>query len=357
MDTRDLARTTLGVGFLAAMIVGTLWVLRPFLAAAIWAVTIVVATWPIMLAVQARLGGRRPVAVMVMTVVFLLGLIVPLSGAIVVVLVNADVIVGWATSLASLTFPAPPGWLERVPLVGPRLLAKWHEVAASPGEFSAGLAPYARIIVSWLVGLAGSIARLLVEFVLIVAIAAFLYARGEGAADFVRRFAHRLAGERGERSVGLAGRAIRGVALGVIVTALVQAVLAGLGLAVAGVPFAALLTAVIVLLTIAQIGPLPVLVPAVAWLYWKNDPVWATVLLVWTLVVSSIDNVLRPFLIRKGADLPLVLIFAGVLGGLVGFGFIGIFVGPVVLAVTYTLVVDWIQSGDPDTGDRQALVE
>ena len=357
MDTRDLARTTLGVGFLAAMIVVTLWVLRPFLAASIWAVTIVVATWPIMLAVQARLGGRRAVAVIVMTVVFLLGLIAPLSGAIVVVLINADVIVGWATSLASLTFPAPPGWLERVPLVGPRLLAKWQEVAVSPGEFSASLAPYARTIVGWLVGLAGGVARLLVEFLLIVAIAAFLYARGEGAADFVRRFAYRLAGERGERSVRLAGRAIRGVALGVIVTALVQAVLAGLGLAVAGVPFAALLTAVIVLLTIAQVGPLPVLVPAVAWLYWKNDPVWATVLLVWTLVVSSIDNVLRPFLIRKGADLPLALIFAGVLGGLVGFGFIGIFVGPVVLAVTYTLVVDWIQSADPDAGDRQAFVK
>ena len=212
--------------------------------------------------------------------------------------------------------------------------------------------PYARIIGVWLVGLAGSVAKLLVQFLLIVAIAAFLYARGEGAAEFVRRFAYRLAGERGERSVGLAGRAIRGVALGVIVTALVQAALAGLGLAVAGIPFAALLSAVIVLLALAQLGPFPVLVPAVIWLYWKGDPVWATVLLVWTLVVGSIDNVLRPLLIRKGADLPLALIFVGVIGGLVGFGFIGIFVGPVVLAVTYTLLVDWVQSGEPVPGSH-----
>jgi predicted PurR-regulated permease PerM len=140
------------------------------------------------------------------------------------------------------------------------------------------------------------------------------------------------------------------VALGVIVTALVQALLAGLGLAVAGIPFAGLLTALIVLLTIAQLGPLPVLGPAVVWLYWKDDLVWATALLVWTLVVGSIDNVLRPFLIRKGANLPLPLIFIGVLGGLISFGIIGIFVGPVVLAVTYTLLVDWVQSGEPRPG-------
>ncbi len=354
MDTRDLARTTLGVGFIAAMIVATLWVLSPFLAAAIWATTIVVATWPIMLAVQARLGGRRTLAMLVMTVVFLLGLIVPIAGAIIVILTHADEVIGWATALPSLTFPTAPGWLERVPVVGPRLLTKWQEIAASPGEFSATLVPYARIVGVWLVGMAGSVAKLLVQFLLIVAIAAFLYARGEGAAAFVRAFAHRLAGERGERSVGLAGRAIRGVALGVIVTALVQAALAGLGLAVAGIPFAALLTAVIVLLALAQLGPFPVLVPAVIWLYWKGDPVWATVLLVWTLVVGSIDNVLRPLLIRKGANLPLPLIFIGVIGGLIGFGFIGIFIGPVVLAVTYTLLVDWVQSGEPSPGSRGA---
>ena len=105
---------------------------------------------------------------------------------------------------------------------------------------------------------------------------------------------------------------------------------------------ATLLTAVIFLLGIAQLGPILVMVPAVAWLYWSDQPGMGTFLLVWTLIVGAMDNFLRPVLIRRGADLPLLLIFAGVVGGLIGFGLVGVFVGPVVLAVTYTLLDAWI---------------
>ncbi len=144
----------------------------------------------------------------------------------------------------------------------------------------------------------------------------------------------------------LAGQAIRAVALGVVVTALAQTVLAGLGLAVAGIPFAGLLTGVILLFCIAQIGPLPVLVPAVIWLFWSDQTGWGTALLIWTVGVGTMDNVLRPFLIRRGADLPMLLIFSGVIGGLIAFGIVGLFVGPVVLAVTYTLLKDWVGERD-----------
>ena len=127
-----------------------------------------------------------------------------------------------------------------------------------------------------------------------------------------------------------------------VVTALAQSILGGIGLAIAGVPFAAVLTALMFILCIAQIGPVLVLAPAVAWMYWNGDTGWATVLLVWTVVVGTMDNVLRPFLIKRGADLPLLLIFAGVIGGLLTFGLIGVFVGPLVLAVTYTLLAPWV---------------
>jgi hypothetical protein len=147
----------------------------------------------------------------------------------------------------------------------------------------------------------------------------------------------------GENAIILAGQAIRGVALGVGVTAIVQTVLGGIGLAVAGVPFASLLSAVMLMLCIAQVGPMLVLLPAVGWMYWTGDTGWATFLLVWSLIVGSLDNFLRPMLIKRGADLPLLLIFAGVIGGMLGFGLIGIFVGPVVLAVTYTLMLAWIE--------------
>jgi predicted PurR-regulated permease PerM len=151
--------------------------------------------------------------------------------------------------------------------------------------------------------------------------------------------------------VVLAGQAIRGVALGVVVTALVQSVLGGIGLAVAGVPFAAVLTAIMFALCIAQLGPIIVLGGATIWAYTSLGTGWGTFLLVWTLVVGTLDNFLRPVLIRRGADLPLLLIFAGVIGGLVAFGVVGIFVGPVVLAVAYTLLDDWVATAAPASAD------
>jgi predicted PurR-regulated permease PerM len=128
----------------------------------------------------------------------------------------------------------------------------------------------------------------------------------------------------------------------VVVTAVAQSVLGGVGIALAGVPFAAVLTAIMFMLCIAQLGPLPVLVPVVIWLYWTGESGWGTFVLVWTIVVGSLDSILRPFLIRKGAHLPLVLLLAGVIGGLIAFGLVGIFLGPVVLAVGYTLLQSWM---------------
>lgn len=156
-------------------------------------------------------------------------------------------------------------------------------------------------------------------------------------------FARRIGQERGEQAVRLAGQAVRGVALGVIVTALVQSVLAGLGLWISGVPRPGLLLALIFVLGVTQLGPLPVLVPATIWLYWSGSIAWGSALLVWTLLVSPLDNILRPILIRRGVDLPLLLIIAGVIGGLIAFGVVGLFVGPVILAVTYTLLQSWVR--------------
>jgi predicted PurR-regulated permease PerM len=342
----DLPRTILRIAILSTLIFGALWTLRPFIGAVIWATTVVVATWPLMLTLQARVGGRRWPAAAVMTVLLLLVLIIPLSAAILMLVAHTDTILGWVTSLQTLTLPPPPAWVEHIPVLGRRIGSVWRQFIAEPGALAAGLRPYARAVTLWLLALLGGAATIALQFLLVVAIAAVLYARGEVAAQFLRRFGHRLAGGHGERSVILAGRAIRGVALGVVVTALIQAMLAGIGLAITGVPFAGLLTAAIILLTIAQVGPIPILLPAVAWLYWTGDVPRAIGLLVWTVFVTGIDNVIRPFLIRKGADLPLLLIFAGVIGGLFGFGIIGIFIGPVVLAVSYTLLLDWMASGE-----------
>ncbi len=341
---RDLARNTLAILCILGLISLSLWIVLPFLPATVWAAMIVVATWPLFLSLEVRLGGRRGPAVAIMTLAMLLLLVLPLWLAIDTIFEHAGQLTAAGKSIAANGLPAPPGWVAGVPLVGERLAGAWAQLAA---DGSAGLVakvtPFAAGTGKWLLAQVGGLGGMLVQFLLIVTIAAILYSTGESGARLTRRFGRRLAGERGENSIVLAGQAIRGVALGVGVTAIVQTVLGGIGLAIAGVPFASLLSAVMLMLCIAQIGPMLILLPAVGWMYWMGDNGWATFLLVWSVIVGSLDNFLRPMLIKRGADLPLLLIFAGVIGGMLGFGLIGIFVGPVVLAVTYTLTLAWIE--------------
>ncbi len=342
-NQRDITRTFFAVLFIGALLGTSLWILKPFLGAAIWSVTIVTATWPLMVSIQSRLWGRRSLAVAVMTVVLLCLLVVPLWLSIGTIVSNEHRITSFVKSLATFEVPPPPAWLGTIPLFGKELVAAWEKLAvAGIQDFVQKLAPYGGDAVRWFITEVGSFGVLVLQFLLTVVFAALLYANGERLATWTKRFGHRLAGPRGETSIRLAGQAVRGVALGVVVTALAQSVLGGIGLAIVGVPLAAVLTAVMFMLAIAQIGALIVLVPAVVWLYWSSSIGWGTFLLVWTLVVGAMDSFLRPILIKKGADLPLLLIFAGVVGGLIAFGLIGIFVGPVVLAVSHTLLSAWV---------------
>ena len=341
---RDLTRTLIAAASLALLVGGSLWVLRPFLGPTVWATMVVVASWPMMRRVQELLWGRRALAVTVMTLLLVLLFVVPLTGAIVTIAGNADRLVEWARLAATWEMgDQAPAWVQQLPMVGSLLAGLWEQAAAAGLKGLAGkLTPYAGNLTRWFVAEVGSLGFLLLQFLLTVVIAALMYAHGEEAAAMARRLARRVAGSRGEDSVVLAGQAIRGVALGVGITALVQSLLAGAGLGLAGVPFAGLLTAVIFMLCIAQLGPVPVLVPAIVWLFWADRSGWAVFLIVVTVVVTLLDNVLRPMLIRMGADLPLLLIFAGVIGGLLAFGLVGIFVGPVVLAVGYRLLQAWM---------------
>jgi predicted PurR-regulated permease PerM len=202
---------------------------------------------------------------------------------------------------------------------------------------------------------------LVIHLVLTVIIAGILYSRGEAASGSVVRFAARIAAERGAAAVRLGALSIRAVALGIVVTAAVQAALAGLGLYVAGIPGAGILTALILILCLAQIGPAIPLIGAAVWLFYHDQHVAGIVLGVWSLLVITIDNVLRPLLIKRGVDLSLLLILTGVLGGVIAFGIVGLFIGPVILAVTFTLLQAWIDEEVPSgpmeptlefTGDR-----
>jgi predicted PurR-regulated permease PerM len=345
----DVTRATLAVLFIGTLIVACFWILLPFLISILWATTIVVTTWPVLLRLQAWFRGKRWPAVTVMTVLLLLVVIVPFTLAVATIVARVDSISALGKSLATFTVPLPPDWVGGIPIAGPKVAASWRQVAALPPEtLSARLTPYVGQALSWFAARAGSVGMMFLQFLLTVIISAILYANGETAAVGIRSFARRLAGQRGENAVNLAAKAIRGVALGIVVTAVVQTSIGGIGLVITGVPAPAVLTAVMFMLCLAQVGPVLVLIPAVIWLYGKDGALWGTILLVVSIFAIAIDNVIRPLLIRKGVDLPLVMIFAGVLGGLVAFGILGLFIGPVVLAVSYTLLETWVLGGGPE---------
>ncbi|MFA5170612.1 MAG: AI-2E family transporter YdiK [Sulfuriferula sp.] len=342
MHNTDLTRTILAISFIVGLTAASLWILRPFLPATLWAVMIVIATWPLMIKVQARLNNRRSLAVLVMTGLVVLVFALPLTMAITTIVQNVDLITAAAKSLSNVS-TTPPDWLVRLPYIGAQAAQTWHNIAATgTQEFTSKAAPYAGVVAKWLLAEAGSFGMLFAHFLLMTALAAVMYTYGESAAASIKKFAHRLAGERGVQVTVTASQSIRAVALGVGVTTIIQTLLSGLGLVITGVPFAAVLTAVIFMLYIVQIGSVPVLLPAAIWLYWQGDTEWAIFLLVWMVIVTSLDNFLRPYLIKQGADLPMLLILAGVIGGLLSFGLVGIFVGPVVLAVSYTLLQAWV---------------
>lgn len=340
----DLTRDLLMVLFIGVLIAMSLWILLPFLGATIWAVMIVVTSWSTMLSIQRSLGDRRWAAVTVMSLILILLFVVPLSAAIATVVSNVDDMVLWLKQLRGFVLPPPPAWLADVPFIGAKATELWQSAATQGFEgWQANVAPYARIAAGWLIAELGGVGALFLQLLLTVAAAAVLYAYGEVAADWVLRFGERLGGAQGIAAVRLSGQAIRSVARGVIVTALVQSLVGGIGLWLASVPFAAVLTALMFLLAVAQIGAALVLVGPVIWLYWSGSPGTGTFLLIVTIIAATLDNVLRPLLIKQGAaELPLLLIFVGVIGGLIGFGLIGIFVGPLVLAVAHTLMHAWL---------------
>ena len=347
---QDLPRITLGVLALLAMIATSAWVMLPFLLSVVWAAAIVIATWPILIGLQARLGGRRGLAVAVMTVAMIALIATPIWLGASAVLGNAGRIGESLHALGTEGFPSPPAWLERVPLVGGRLVAKWQAYTGNPEAVVARLQPHAREVAGWVASKAGGVGTTIVQLLLMVVVSSLLYASGETAARGTLRFLRRLAGDRGENSGILAAKAVRAVALGVIVTAVAQTILAAAGLFLAGVPQAGLLSALVFVLCIAQVGPILVVVPATIWLYSSGAAGRGTLLLVISVVALTLDNVLRPILIKKGADLPLVLILSGVIGGVIAFGVIGLFIGPVLLAVTWTLLQAWV--GDIDRASQ-----
>ncbi|MCB8874186.1 AI-2E family transporter YdiK [Acidisoma silvae] len=339
----DPTRLMLMLFFIGGMTLCSLWVMQPFLPASIWAATIVVAVWPLVLRLQKLLWGSRGLAVTLMTIIVVVLFVVPFWLAVTTILNHIDALVGLAHAAVAFRLPPPPHWAGDVPIFGDKIVQVWTKFQGEGlSTVLPSTTPYIGSAAQWILGSIGSFGRLLLQFILTTVIVAIMSTHGEAGANLATQFGYRLGGNRGEQMVVLAGRAIRAVALGVMLTSLADAIIGGIGLVIAGVPLATLLTAVMFIACVAQVGPGIVLIPADIWMFVSGQYVMGAVLLVVTVVAIAVDNLMRPLLIRKEANLPMLLVLVGVLGGLAAFGLIGLFIGPAVLAVSYTMLRAWI---------------
>jgi predicted PurR-regulated permease PerM len=241
-----------------------------------------------------------------------------------------------------LGLPDLPSWVQRIPLVGSSIEAFWERVTSSNSELIAQLRTLAAPAGKWILAAALAVTHGLGLLALSIVLAFFFYTGGEGAAAWLNAGMRRVAGERADYLLALAGSTVKGVVYGILGTALVQAVLAGFGCWMAGVPAPALLGLATFFLSVVPGGPVIVWLPAAIWLYQGGSTGWAILLVIWgVLVVGMADNVIKPILIGKNSAMPLILVMLGILGGALAFGFLGVFIGPTLLAVAYTVLHDW----------------
>lgn len=332
-----------GLTLLTLLALGCLFVLRPFLTAILWALILSYSTWPIYTRVLAQVSGRHQLAASLMTVLVAAILVVPLAFLGATLAEHVTSVVGVVRLLLEKGLPEAPGWLLGVPGVGQELHVYWVELASNDAAFAAAVEPYVAQARDWMLRSGASLGQGAVELTLSVLICFFFYRDGRAAAQKIQKGIRRVVGDRAQHLIDVAGSTVKGVVYGILGTAMAQGSLAAIGLWLAGVPGALLLGFVTFVMSLIPMGPPFVWVPATAWLFFTGSPGWGIFMGVWGFfVVSGVDNILKPWLISREAQLPLLLVFLGVLGGIVAFGFIGIFLGPTLLAVGYTLLQQWL---------------
>ncbi|QCO17902.1 AI-2E family transporter (plasmid) [Azospirillum brasilense] len=346
-------RKALVLSMMLILVIGCFVVLRPFIAAILWAVILTFSTWPLHRRIERALGGRTTLAAAIMTLAIMAILVGPLVAL--GIKLSENIIRVFETAHAAMDrgLPPLPGWLAGLPILGERLQEVWSVLLSGEANLRTTLQPHFGQIRDWVLASGEHLLSGTSLIALSVLIAFFLYRDGRTAVRRLHSIVGRIAGARARQSLDVAAETINGVVHGVLGTALVQAVAATVGYWIAGLPGALLLGFITFFLTLVPMGPALIWLPAAIWLASQGRTAMAIFLVAWVgLLVGSLDNILRPILIGRSSDLPFIIIFLGIVGGLIAFGLIGIFLGPTLLAVAYGLIREW--SGGNEPGDAVA---
>jgi predicted PurR-regulated permease PerM len=322
--------------------VGCVLVLYPFFSALLWAAILVFTTWPVCDWLHQQLRLRRGAAAGVMVALTAVTIVLPLALAAPSGANDVNHLRTVIDDALRAGLPGAPDWVYAIPLVGQSLGDLWNRWAADISVMVEALGPYVGILLEGGLGLLLGLANGVLLFMLALFIAFFFYLYGEPIAARLRLILRRIAGVRAERLIVITGATVRGVVYGILLTAIVQGFLTAFGLWLSGVPRPLLLGAVAGFIAVFPIGAPVVWIPAALWLMSSGHLGWGVFLAVYGVVaVSGADSVIRPWFIARGAQLPFVLTVLGVLGGAIAFGLLGIFLGPVLLGIGYTLVNEW----------------
>jgi predicted PurR-regulated permease PerM len=340
--TATSAELMIRLGILGLFLYFAFFLVRPFISIAIWSVVLTVALYPVYDRMVDLLGGARRLAAALLTLLSLLIVIGP-AAWLALGLVDSLRILSERLDLSTLALPPPRETVKSWPLIGDQIYQFWELASNNIEAALAKIAPHLKPIGSSLLTIAADAGTGAIKFFIAIIIAGFLYPPAPSLVDALRRFSRRLAGGRGEEFVQLAGATIRAVSRGVIGISALQAFLAGLGLVVAGIPAASLITSAVLILGIIQIGPSIVLIPLIIWSWMAMETTTALLFTAYMIPVSLLDNALRPLVMGRGLQTPTLVILIGVIGGTISYGITGLFLGPIILAVIWELLVAWIR--------------
>src|SRR5215471_7068595 len=332
----------LRLGVLGLLLYGSFVLVRPFITIAIWSVVLTVALYPLYEILVDWLGGRRGLAAAVLTVLNLAIVIGPATW-LALGLIDSVRVLSDRLDPSTLVLPSPPDLIKSWPVVGEPIYQFWDLASTNLQEALAKIVPELKPLASTLLQIAADAGTGMLQFFIAIIVAGFLFSPAPSLLDAVKTFANRLASGRGEGFVQLAGATIQAVSRGVIGISVVQALLAGVGLVVAGIPGASLLTSAILILGIIQIGPSIVIIPLIIWSWMTMDTKPALLFTAYMIPVNLMDNALRPLVMGRGLATPTLIILIGVIGGTISYGITGLFLGPIILAVIWELVVTWLK--------------
>lgn len=343
MDFRKIIEPVVAVLLLLSIVGGSVWVLHPFLPAIMLAVILAVSTQGLFDGVRQRYRLSASAAAAVMTVIYALVLFVPL---VVVAISLVDVVQEIVTQVRGLLGEAPPAlpqWLQELPVVGERLVVFWHDFSDNARKLLKSVMPHLPQAAGFLVSAGAGTGQLLMQAAISLFVIFFLFRDGTFLIAGLRAMVFRLGGERGVHLLEVAALTMRSVVYGILGAAIAQGLLSTLGFLMAGMPAPFLLGMAVFLFALIPVGAVQlILMPSAGWLMWQGEMGWGIFLLVWGFfVVGNIDNFLRPYLISRGANMPLAVILLGVLGGILTFGLLGLFVGATLLGVCYALLKEW----------------